>query len=47
MRNTLFVPVLLEILSFRAEAEPEDAELRMLNNFGIKLAEDGEFSSLF
>ena len=47
MRKTLFVLILLAILSFRADAEPEDADLRMLTHLGIKLPDDGEFGSFF
>ena len=47
MRKTLFVLILLAILTFRADAEPEDADLRMLTHLGIKLPDDGEFCSFF
>ena len=47
MRKTLFVPILLAILSFGADAEPDDADLRMLTHLGIKLPDDGEFCSFF
>lgn len=44
MSRTLFVLVVSAIFTLRAIAELEDADLRMLKNFGIKLPEDGEFS---
>jgi len=40
MRKPLFVPFLSLILTFKAEAELEDANLQILNHLGIKLPDD-------